>query len=269
MQHSPFISTFVIHSFFFIHSFILSQGHTTGDKDIHVNLRMEITRNFNPRRRLRGAAIAVQTVNYFSKKTHSNSKRHSLPRDHQHFETKKVVFSDEVLNLSSETSSARDLHHGSDGNLNFCENMWENIESLTSGNLPVRHVSSPEINSPTDDKRVGIELVLNALSEESVLPHQHGLSWSDVKCRPILRTKRGPCLRRISLDNTCGVQDDKVRKRKRSCGARVESKDGTPINVFHVPEITENDSINLGQFVERDIVLKPALIGEDESNVYA
>ena len=35
------------------------QGHTTGDKDIHSNLKMEITRNFDPRRRLRGAAIAV------------------------------------------------------------------------------------------------------------------------------------------------------------------------------------------------------------------
>ncbi|XP_068702307.1 serine/threonine-protein kinase DCLK1-like isoform X3 [Montipora foliosa] len=47
------------------HSWI--KGHTTGDKDIHVNLKMEITRNFDPRRRLRGAAIAVQTIKALEK----------------------------------------------------------------------------------------------------------------------------------------------------------------------------------------------------------
>lgn len=47
------------------HSWI--KGHTTGDKDIHSNLKTEITRNFDPRRRLRGAAIAVQTVNALEK----------------------------------------------------------------------------------------------------------------------------------------------------------------------------------------------------------
>ncbi|XP_067042239.1 serine/threonine-protein kinase DCLK1-like isoform X6 [Acropora muricata] len=47
------------------HSWI--KGHTTGDKDLHVNLKMEITRNFDPRRRLRGAAIAVQTIKAMEK----------------------------------------------------------------------------------------------------------------------------------------------------------------------------------------------------------
>lgn len=251
----------IIHS-----SFILSQGHTTGDKDIHVNLRMEITRNFDPRRRLRGAAIAVQTVNYFSKKTRSKPKKRSFQSDHQHFDAKKVVFSDEVLNLSSETSTARDLHHGSDSKLNFSDNMWQNIESLTCGDLPLRHVSSPEINNPVDH-RVGIsELVLSALSEESVLPHQHGFSRSDNKRRPVLKTRHDPSLRGNNLPASDGVhnEDNTGRRRKRSHSARVESKDGTPINRFHVPEITDSDHVNLGQFVDRDIVLKPVLIGEDD-----
>ena len=256
-----FISTVIIHPF------ILSQGHTTGDKDIHVNLRMEITRNFDPRRRLRGAAIAVQTVNFFSKKANSKSKNGSFQRDYQNLDTKKVVFSDEVLNLSSETSANRDLHHGSDSRLNFSENMWQNIENLTSGDLPLRHVSSPEINSPTEERRVGVsELVLNALSEESVLPHQHGFSRSDNKRRPILRTRHDPSLRGNSSPDSCGdryfSEDGRSRKRKRSHGARVESKDGTPIDRFHMPEMTENEFINLGQFIERDIILRPALIGE-------
>ena len=233
---------------------------------------MEITRNFDPRRRLRGAAIAVQTVNYFSKKSHSKSKKHSLQRDHQHFDTKKVVFSDEVLNLSSESSAARDAHHGSDSKLHFSENMWQNIEILTVGDLPLRHVSSPEIHSPTDQKQVS-DIVLNAVSEESILPHQHGFSRSDTKRRPILRTGHDPSLQDKSSHDDCRAHnlsnDDTGRKRKRSHGARVESKDGTPIDRFHIPEITENDSVNLGQFIERDIVLKAVLIDEDGDNLYA
>lgn len=234
---------------------------------------MEITRNFDPRRRLKGAAIAVQTVNYFSKKTLGNSKKLSLQRGHQPFDTKKVVFSDEVLNVSSETSSTRDVHHGSDSKLNYSENMWENVvDSLSSGNFPLRHLSSPEIHCPAEERRHGIsELVLNALSEESVLPYQHGLLWSDSKCKPILKTRHSPSSQGKSSHDSCRVNDVnddiKVKKRKRSCGAKVESKDGTPINRFSVPEITENNSVNFGQFVERDIILKPALIVKEENNV--
>lgn len=237
---------------------------------------MEITRNFDPRRRLRGAAIAVQTVNYFSKKTHSNSKRRSFQADNQRLiESKKVVFSDEVLNMPSQPSAAHNLHHGSEGRLHFCENAWQNIECLTGGDLPFRHVSSPDIHNPTDKTQLGIsDLVLNAVSEESVLPHQakHGFKWSDNKRKPVLKTRRSPSLQDNSLSscNDCTIHDScedcRVRKRKRSHGARVEYKDGTPIDNFHIPNITQNDSVNLGQFVERDLVLKPVLIDENVIN---
>ena len=241
------------------------QGHTTGDKDIHQNLRVEITKNFDPRRRLRGAAIAVQTVNYLSKETQLNSKKCSLQRENQQLDTKKVVFSDEVLNLSAENIASHNLQHGSDSKLNFSENLRRNLENLLVGDLPLRHVSSPEINAPTGQQHLS-ELVLNAVSEESVLPYQHGFSRSDVKRKPILRKTYGGSLQENipQIDNI-----DTGRKRKRSLGARVESKDGTPINSFHVPEITENDEVNLQQFVERDVVLKPVLIDEDNSHAHA
>ncbi|XP_078371509.1 serine/threonine-protein kinase DCLK1-like isoform X4 [Oculina patagonica] len=252
------------------HSWI--KGHTAGDKDIHVNLRMEITRNFDPRRRLRGAAIAVQTVNYFSKKPHYKSKIQSSETVNQRLvESKKVVFSDEVLNMPSQPCSAHETHHGSVGRLNLCDNAWLNIEKLTGGDLPLRHVSSPDIHSPTDQTQVGIsELVLNAVSQESVLRHQakHGFILSENKRKPVLRTRHDPVLQdnNFSLHESCVAhdfhEDCKGRKRKRSHGARVESKDGTPIDRFHVPQITQKDSLNLGQFTERDVVLKPALIGE-------
>ena len=256
-------------------NFFLSQGHTAGDKDIHVNLRMEITRNFDPRRRLRGAAIAVQTVNYFAKKPHSKSKKQSFQTDNQRLiESKKVVFSDEVLNMPSQPSAAHELHHGSEGRLHFCDNAWQNIEKLTGSDLPYRHVSSPDIHSPTEQMQVGIsDLVLNAVSEESVLPHQtkHGFSWSENNRKAVLRTRHDPSRQdNFSLHASHVAHDShedcKGRTRKRSHGARVESKDGTPINRFHVPQITQNDSINLGQFTERDVVLKPALTDESTSD---
>lgn len=231
---------------------------------------MEITRNFDPRRRLRGAAIAVQTVNYFSKKPHSKSKKQSFQADNQRLiESKKVVFSDEVLNMPSQPSAAHELHHGSEGRLHFCDNAWQNIEKLTGSDLPHRHVSSPDINSPTEQMQVGIsDLVLNAVSEASVLPHQtkHGFSWSESNRKPVLRARDDPSLQ----DNSClshdSHEDGKGRTRKRSCGARVESKGGVPINRFHVPQISQNDSLNLGQFTERDVVLKPALTAESTSD---
>ena len=232
---------------------------------------MEITRNFDPRRRLRGAAIAVQTVNYFSKKPHSKSKKQSFQSDNQRLiESKKVVFSDEVLNMPSQPSAVHELHHGSEGRLHFCDNAWQNIEKLTGSDLPYRHVSSPDIHSPTEQMQVGIsDLVLNAVSEESVLPHQakHGFSWSESNRKPVLRAMHDSSIQdNFSLRESHAVhdshEDGKGRTRKRSHGARVESKDGTPINRFHVPQITQNDSLNLGQFTDRDIVLKPALTGE-------
>ena len=226
---------------------------------------MEITRNFDPRRRLKGAAIAVQTVNYFSKKTHFKSKKQPFQTDNQQLiESKKVVFSDEVLNIS-QPSTTHELRHGSEGRLHF-------IESLTSGDLPLRHVSSPDIHSPTDQTQVRwiSELVLNAVSEESVLPHQtkHGFSWANNKLKPVLRKRHDPSLpdNSFRLHKSCAAhescEDGKDRKRKRSHGARVESKDGTPIDRFHVPKITQKDSLNLKQFIERDLILKPAVIGE-------
>lgn len=226
---------------------------------------MEITRNFDPRRRLKGAAIAVQTVNYLSKKTHFKSKKQPFQTDNQQLiESKKVVFSDEVLNIS-QPSTTHELRHGSEGRLHF-------IESLTSGDLPLRHVSSPDIHSPTDQTQVRwiSELVLNAVSEESVLPHQtkHGFSWANNKLKPVLRKRHDPSLQDNSfrLHKSCAAhescEDGKDQKRKRSHGARVESKDGTPIDRFHVPKITQKDSLNLKQFIERDLVLKPAVIGE-------
>ena len=236
---------------------------------------MEITRNFDPRRRLRGAAIAVQTVNYFSKKCHSKSKKQSFQMANQRLvESKKVVFSDEVLNMPSQPSSAHESHHGSEGRLHLYDNAWLNIEKLTGGNLPLRHVSSPDIHSPTDQTQVGIsELVLNAVSEESVLPHQakHGISLSENKRKPVLRMRPDPSPQdnNLSLHESCAAhdlhEDCKGRTRKRSHGARVEAKDGTPIDRFHVPQIIQNDSINLGQFTERDVVLKPALVGESST----
>ena len=247
------------------------QGHTTGDKDIHSNLKMEITRNFDPRRRLRGAAIAVQTVNYFSKKAQSNSKRRSFQTDNQRLiESKKVVFSDEVLNMPSQPSSAHDVHHGSDSRLHFYENAWQNIESLTGGDLPYRHVSSPDIHSPKTQLEIS-DLVLNAVSEQSVLPQQakHNFGWSENRRKPDLKTKRSPSLQNDSLSlnsdhrihDSC--EDCGVRQRKRSHSARVEHKDGTLIDKFNIPQITKTDSVNLWQFVERDLVLKPALIDEN------
>ena len=247
------------------------QGHTTGDKDIHNNLKMEITRNFDPRRRLRGAAIAVQTVNYFSKKAQSNSKRRSFQTDNQRLiESKKVVFSDEVLNMPSQPSSAHDVHHGSDSRLHFYENAWQNIESLTGGDLPYRHVSNPDIHSPKTQLEIS-DLVLNAVSEQSVLPQQakHSFGWSENRRKPDLKTKRSPSLQNDSLSlnsdhrihDSC--EDCGVRQRKRSHSARVEHKDGTPIDKFNIPQITKTDSVNLWQFVERDLVLKPALIDEN------
>ncbi|XP_022801294.1 serine/threonine-protein kinase DCLK1-like isoform X1 [Stylophora pistillata] len=253
------------------HSWI--KGHTTGDKDIHSNLKTEITRNFDPRRRLRGAAIAVQTVNYFSKKTQSNSKKRSFQTDNQRLiESKKVVFSDEVLNLPSQPSTAHKLHHGSEGRLHFYENAWQNIESLTGGDLPYRHVSSPDIHSPVNKSQLEIsDLVLNAMSEESVLPQQakHGFGWSDNRQKPVSKTKHSPSLQDDSLSlhsdqnlhDSC--EDNGVRQRKRSHSARVEHKDGTPIEKFGIPQITKTGSVNLWQFVERDLVLKPALIDEN------
>ena len=88
----------------------------------------------------------------------------------------------------------------------------------------------------------------------------------DVKREPILRKAYGGSLQENipQIDNI-----DTGRKRKRSLGTRVESKDGTPMNSFHVPEITENDEVNLQQFVERDVVLKPVLIDEDNSHAHA
>lgn len=235
---------------------------------------MEITRNFDPRRRLRGAAIAVQTVNYFSKKSHSKSKKQSYKTGNQGLiESKKVVFSDEVLNMPSQSCAAHESHHGSEGRLNFCDNAWLNIEKLTGGDLPLRHVSSPNIHSPTDETEVEIsELVLNAVSEESVLPHQakHGFALSENKRKPALRTKHDQSLQDtdFSLYETHAAHDSrddcKGRTRKRSHGARVEFKDGTPIERFHVPQISQNDSLNLAQFTERDVVLKPVLIDESE-----
>lgn len=236
---------------------------------------MEITRNFDPRRRLRGAAIAVQTVNYFSKKPYSKSKEQSFQADNQRLtESKKVVFSDEVLNMPSQPSAAHELRCGSEGRLHFCDNAWQNIEKLTGSDLPFRHVSSPDIHSPTEQMQVGIsELVLNAVSEESVLPHQtkHGFSRSENNRKPVLWTRHDHSLQdNFSLSGSHAAHDShedcKGRKRKRSHGARVETRDGTPINRFHVPEITQNDSLNLGQFTERDVVLKPALIGESTSD---
>lgn len=256
-------------------NFCLPQGHTAGEKDIHVNLRMEITRNFDPGRRLRGAAIAVQTVNYFAKKPHSKSKKLSFETDNQRLiESKKVVFSDEVLNMPSQPSATHKLCHGSEGRLHFCDNAWQNIEKLTGSDLPYRHVSSPDIHSPAEQMQVEIsDLVLNAASEESVLPHQtkHGFSWSENNRKPVLRTRHDPSLQDdFSLCASHAAPDShedcKSRTRKRSHGARVESKDGTPINRFHVPQITQNDSLNLGQFTERDVVLKPVLIGESTSD---
>ena len=236
---------------------------------------MEISRNFDPRRRLRGAAIAIQTVNYFSKKPHSKSKKESFQADNQRLiESKKVVFSDEVLNMPSQPSAAHELHHGSEGRLHFCDNAWQNIENLTGSDLPYRHVSSPDIHSPTEQMQIGIsDLVLNAVSEESVLPHQtkHGFSWSESNRKPVLTARHDPSLQdNSSLSASHAVddshEDGKGRTRKRSCGARVESKGGKPINRFHVPQITQNDSLNLGQFTERDLVLKPALTGESTSD---
>jgi len=236
---------------------------------------MEITRNFDPRRRLRGAAIAVQTVNYFSKKPHSKSKKQTFQTDNQPLiESKRVVFSDEVLNMPSQPSAAHELYHGSEGRLHFCDNAWQNIEKLTGSDLPYRHVSSPDIHSPTEQMQVGIsDLVLNAVSEESVLPHQtkHGFSWSDNSRKPVLRTRHDPSQQEnFSVRASHAVhdshEDGKCRTRKRSHGARVESKDGTLIDRFHVPQITQNDSLNLGQFTERDVVLKPALTGESTSD---
>ena len=238
---------------------------------------MEITRNFDPRRRLRGAAIAVQTVNYFSKKPHSKSKKQSFQTDNQWLiESKKVVFSDEVLNLPSQPSTAHEFHHGSEGRLHFCDNAWQNIEKLTGSDLPHRHVSSPDIHSPIDQMQVGnSDLVLNAVSEESVLPHQtrHGFSWSENNRKPVLRTRHDPSQQEnFSVCASHAVhdshEDGKCRTRKISHSARVESKDGTPIDRFHVPQITQNDSLNLGQFTERDVVLKPALTGEGTSDAF-
>lgn len=231
---------------------------------------MEITRNFDPRRKLRGAAIAVQTVNYFSKKPHSKSKKQSFQTDNQWLiESKKVVFSDEVLNMPLQSNVAHESHHGSEGRLHFCDNAWQNIEKLTGSDLPYRHVSSPDMHTPTEQMQVGIsDLVLNAVSEESVLPHQtkHGFSWSESNRKPVLRARQD----NFSLHASHAVhdphEDSKGRTRKRSHGARVESKDGTPIDRFHVPQITQNDSLNLGQFTERDVVLKPALTGESTSD---
>ena len=231
---------------------------------------MEITRNFDPRRRLRGAAIAVQTVNYFSKKPHSKSKKQSFQADNQQLiESKKVVFSDEVLNMPSQPSASHELHHGSEGRLHFCDNAWQNIEKLTGSDLPLRHVSSPDINSPTEQMQVGIsDLVLNAVSEESVLPHQtkHGFSWSESNQKPVLRARHDHSLQDNSSLSHDSHEDGRGRTRKRSCGAMVESKGGVPINRFRVPQITQNDSLNLGQFTERDIVLKPALTAESTSD---
>ena len=235
---------------------------------------MEITRNFDPRRRLRGAAIAVQTVNYFSKRTHFNSKKHSPQREHQQLETKKVVFSDEVLNLSCETTTAYDLHCGSDSKLNVTDNFWENAERLSCGTLPCRHVSSPDINSATKDGRVFMcnsELVLNSLSEESILSEQNGLFWSNAKHKPILKTRHGPSLWGNRLLERCGdyniSEGGKQIKRKRPHGTKVDSIAGIPINRPHLPEITEKDPVNLGQFIARDIILKPSLLNMDKNKV--
>lgn len=158
-----------------------------------------------------------------------------------------MVFSDEVLNLSDDTRPARDLHHGSDSKLNASDNFWENADCLRHRTLPFRHVSSPDINICAGDG-MGFtcvsELVLNSLSEQSILSEKNGLSWSDAKYRPILRTKHGPTLPGNTLHCRRGVnnyfpEEDKPKKRKRCHAEKVESKARISLSKLHSSEMTE------------------------------
>lgn len=213
----------------------------------------------------------MQTVNYFSKKSGCNLKKHSSQRPHQQHETKKVVFSDEVLNLPGDTRPAPDLHHGSDSKLNVSVNFWENAGCLSRGTLPFRHVSSPDINSFAEDG-MGFtcvsELVLNSVSEQSILSEKNGPLWSDTKHRPILRTKHSPTLPGNTLHCRRGVcnfpEEGKPKKRKRCHGEKVESKARISVRKLHFSEMTETDPVNVEKVIGRDSILRPASLNKEE-----
>ena len=239
------------------------QGHTAGGKDLHVNLKMEIAKNFEPHRRLRGAAIAVQTVNYSAKKTDPKSRKPHMT-DNQS-EAKRVVFSDEVLNSSSPSAKIQNSSSHSLRKLDFCENAWKSIECLTGRNLPQRRVSSPEIHSPIGTDTFGDlkgqgEWVLNAESEESVFSQQVKRGTLTPKHRSINKLDL-TCLGPSKTSPTSAFcEEEGNRGRKRPYSARVVSKNGTPIEKFSIPEIKkERETVNLGQFIKRDVVLRPVL----------
>ena len=161
------------------------QGHTANTKDIHVKLRHELTKNFDAKKRLKGAAIAVQTVKYIGKKCPYPSSKGGFTKSQEL-----------IIEVNDSKSLRRCISRSHEAKIDT-DQVNREIECQ-----PERHVSSPEIPSPTRDQQhftekiIGFEGVQFSAPRESVsysgeLVRQHdpaaGFSRSDQKRRPVKR----------------------------------------------------------------------------------
>lgn len=236
----------------------LTQGHTAGTKDIHVNLKTEITKNFDQRRRLRGAAIAVRTVNFFAKFAkkitaipHANDQKW-----HTYVSPRRVIFSDEVLHDVADKNEPVNGQSecGSDLGFERSNLSWKAFESVTQGEFPQRRQSSPDIHSAIEKKKY-FERKNHSHEFELLRASDANMYSKQFKADEFLRSLsyKG----HVQPAKLSESKDEEVQCRKRSFG--LGAKGGNTVQRFPMSQALNQEGLNLSQFVERDTILRQEL----------
>ncbi|XP_032242195.1 serine/threonine-protein kinase DCLK1 isoform X4 [Nematostella vectensis] len=249
------------------------KGNTVAHKDIHVNLQNEINKNFDAKRRLRSAAVAVKTVKPLTKATYkarSHCCRYMATPTKP--PTSRAAFDRQRLKL--------DIHSHSEGDLNdysvyggcsvgahsdvALATSSSHIDRTTQGRPPERYKSSPEILSPEEKQRFSFD-VSNLTQRE---PHrkmsdQRGAEFvrGDQTRQQVVRHRGARRPRSSSVQTyrpesrTNRPESRTNRTRKHSYDVKLETKYGSQhgarVKKLSVPDPSHH---KLEDFVERDVI---------------
>lgn len=240
--------------------FFCLQGNTAKHKDIHVNLRNEINKNFDTKSRFKSAGIAVHTVKQMIKETYS-TRSHCCKYVKSSFKPRsakrKVAFVKESLKIDLAHSDGDLPDFVAYGGCNSGEHKdvpiktWNSLQSENESQAPVRHKSSPEILSPTEKHRYFYDNVAHSNhsrpAEEARQFKMHlniEESKHDEKSRSALELRQLENSRKAGDDN----QEKKFQAEAPENSGTLEVKNTTEKNTENTKSEENLDDTNSSKF---------------------